>query len=182
MTRFEACLGHPMGEVSRPPPPITRNNGYLGGTFMRRTVTLIVMAALVAGAFAAAPAEAKKKKKKKTRTVSATYDSPALGVGGVAGLCVAPNGCVPFPAGPGEKFVSVTVEDASGTPSYGRVTQDLDGDGQADEATPFCGKTEQPVAIQPGVEINVFVYAVGAQPPCAGVGTSGTIKATFSNR
>ena len=151
---------------------------------MRRTLTLILTAALVAGAFAGAPADAKKKKKKKPkpRTVTATYDSPALGLGGVVGLCIAPNGCVPFATSPKERFVSVKIDDSSGTASYGRVTQDLDGDGQADEATPFCGKTEKPVPIQPGIEVNVFIYSLGANPPCAGVGTSGSVTATFTTK
>lgn len=149
---------------------------------MRKTLSLLLTASVVLGAFAAPAAEAKKKKKKKiNRTATATYDTPAIGVGGVAGVCSGANGCAAFPAAPGEKFIQVEVTDASGTPVYGRIAQDLDGDNQADTAVAFCGKSDK-VVIEPGAAINVFIYANGALPaPCAGVGTNGTVKATFTN-
>ena len=114
---------------------------------MRKVISTVLAAAVVLGAFTAPAAEAKKKK---TRKATATYDSPAIGVGGVAGLCLGANGCAAFPVGPGEKFISVKVKDATGTAVYARVTQDTDGDGQADVATPFCGKTDGKVRLQPG--------------------------------
>jgi hypothetical protein len=147
---------------------------------MRRTIATLLTSALVMGALMAPAADAAKKKKK-PRKAQATYDSPAIGIGGVAGLCNGANGCAAFPLGAKEKFISVNVVDSTGTPVYARVTQDLDGDGQADAATPFCGKTDGKIPVEPGVTINVFVYTVGVLPaPCQGVATSGVVKATFS--
>jgi hypothetical protein len=150
---------------------------------MRKTISTILTAAVVLGAFAAPAADAKKKKKKKiVRKAQATYETPAIGVGGVAGLCSGANGCAEFPVAAKERFITLTVEDATGTQVYGRVTQDTTGDGQADVATPFCGSTAEKIPLEPGAAVNVFVYPNGVLPaPCQGVGTSGVVKATFTN-
>lgn len=149
---------------------------------MRRVISIAIAAALVLGAFTATAAEAKKRRKRVVRKAEATYDTPAIGVGGVAGLCSGANGCAALPVAANERFISVVVEDSSGTSVYARVTQDTNGDGQADSATPFCGTSGGKIPIEPGIAVNVFVYAAGVLPaPCPGVATSGVVKATFTN-
>ena len=146
---------------------------------MRRTMATLATAALVVGALTAPSADAAKRKKT-VRKAQATYDTPAIGVGGVAGLCSGANGCAALAVGAKETSISVKVVDGTGTPVYARVTQDIDGDGQADSATPFCGSSDGKIPIEPGIAINVFVYPNGALPaPCPGVATSGVVKATF---
>ena len=145
---------------------------------MRRIIATVATAALVVGALMAPAADAAKRKK--PRKAQATYDTPAIGLGGVAGLCSGANGCAAFPVGAKERSISVVVTDSTGTAVYARVTQDIDGDGQADSATPFCGSSGGKIPIEPGIAVNVFVYPVGVLPaPCQGVATSGVVKATF---
>lgn len=151
---------------------------------MRKTLTVAITGALLLGAFVAPSAEAKKKKPKRVeRTAEAPYDSPAVGVGGLTGVCSGSNGCAEFAVASNEKFLDIALEDQTGTPGFFRVRQDTNGDGEftADDAAyQVCGATEEPIAIEPGLGIQVFIYAQGV-PPCPGVSTSGVVKATFSN-
>ena len=150
---------------------------------MRKILGLLLTASLLVGIMAAAPADAKKKKKKKTRTAESTYDTPAIGHPNVIVACSGANGCATFAIGPTERFGTFEIKDSSGTPVYGVGGQDLDGDGFADTSFEFCGKTEAPVALEPGYAINIFISPVtGASPVCTGVGTSGKVVAKFSNR
>jgi hypothetical protein len=156
---------------------------------MKRFVALGLVAGLVLGALST-PATAKKKKKKRPkrveRTVEHAYQLPSPGIPGVVGICLAAAGvsesaCIDIPTGNDDRYVSVDVTDTSGQTPYGILAQD------SDQASPgleifaeFCGKTESPVAITPGLPLRVSLYA-GPAPNCMGVATSGTITAKLSN-
>lgn len=150
-----------------------------------------VLALLAVGALMAvtveAPAEAGKPKKKKKveRTAEKTYVG-ATGVRGVQDSPCAgePVGCVRFPIEPGEKFVSISVADASGDDVWASVYVYGYSDG-TDVHEHVCGAGDTPFAIGPGVEELVVVVTQttgGATNPCAGPSTQGTVTAVFSNR
>ena len=82
----------------------------------------------------------------------------------------------------GERFVMVAIEDATGTTVPAVITQDVDGDGEADTEADFCGATEKPVAIEPGVELTVSMQHGFCDGVTGAFGafTEGTITATFS--
>jgi hypothetical protein len=144
---------------------------------MKRLLILALVVGLVAGALTAA--EAAKKKKKKTRTAESTYEAPAIGSGG--GVCLgATNSCGNIATGPDERFVEIEIIDEAGFDVYATVGQDLDGDSLTDSSTEICGKSKEPIPIEPGVALTIFPWAVG-QPDCPGVATTGTVKATLSN-
>jgi hypothetical protein len=131
-------------------------------------------------------ADAKKKKKKKPvkveRTAESTYDAPAIGHPDVIVGCSGSAGCATFAIGPDEAYIQLEIVDSTGLPVYGAVSQDVDGDGLGDEGFNICGSTSEPMPIQPGVEVNIFISAFpGTSPPCAGAATTGTVKAVISN-
>lgn len=152
---------------------------------MRKTITILLTASLAVGAFSAPMADAKKKKKKKViRKASASYNTPAIGHPDVAVACNGANGCATFAVGGKERFAAFNVTDEAGQAVYVNGGQDLDGDGFADTSFSFCGKTDKPVAIEPGYELNLFISALpgGPDAPCAGVATSGTVDGLFSSK
>jgi hypothetical protein len=66
-----------------------------------------------------------------TRTVTDTYNFPALGQGDLGGLCVGPDfdlpqldSCIVAPVQFGEDHVSVTVTDSANQPVYVSIQQD----------------------------------------------------------
>ena len=144
---------------------------------MKRSIAAAVVLVVSLGALA--PVSSAKKPKRVTRTAESLYDAPAIGSG--AGICPnATNSCARFPTGVGEKFLTLEITDSTGLPVYATVGQDLDGDTFTDQSTIVCGKTTDPIAIEPGIEVVVFPWAVG-RTTCPGVATSGKVKATFSN-
>ena len=155
---------------------------------MRKTITTVLAAALVLGAFAAPMADAKKKKKAKPRVVTDTYDAPAIGVGtpvytGGASGCSGGNniGCVEFPTTAKDKFVKIEVTDQSGQKAGGFISQgDTDGDGIGDGFGEFCGAHAGPVAITPGVPVKVSLYNGSCADGSQSTVTTGTVKATFT--
>ena len=137
---------------------------------------VVTVAALVSGA-SAAP---------RSRTTTASYSEPVYAVAAASNVtaCVVTQGgdCPARAAAlAGERFVSVKVDDTTGTTVSGVVSQDVDGDGQGDFSQPFCGATDAPVSIAPGHDVLVWVFA-GGSPDCPGAGTQGTITFTFSKR
>ncbi len=154
---------------------------------MRKSLTALLALALVAGAFAAPAAEAKKKKKKPKRverTVEAAYETPVIGVAGLASLCSPPNGCANFSVAQQEQYIKVDVVDSSGTEVLFSMSQDVDGDGSGNIFYRGCGSTGEAVPITAGLELRVSVYEGGgaaSSGPCVGVASRGTITATFSN-
>jgi hypothetical protein len=156
---------------------------------MRRVITTILAGSLIVGAFVAPAAEAAKKKKKvKTRKVSVEYTAPSASVEG-NGLC--DPGCVHIPTMPSEKFAQFSVTDTTGLPVSVSITvPDQNGDGFVENIASFCGESGK-VPIPGGNELTLFIYghptvgafeSVGGPTACNGVGTSGTIDATITNR
>lgn len=141
---------------------------------------------LIVGAQGVAVAE--RGKAPKSRQVQEIYQTPAPGLTPVhpygAVVCNqggAPGGgrgCLTFPVQFKERFARVEILDASGLPAPGFVHQG----GSIDQWIPFCGETANPLRIMPGVELTVVVYAYRSPnlPLCAGVGTTGTVRVTFS--
>jgi len=151
---------------------------------MRKAIVVALVLGLVAGALSA-PAVAKKKKPKKVeRVVEITYDAGATGVGSPVGtgVCFRPtNSCGDIPVGSTEKFITVELKDTSGLPVSFSLTQDTDPEalGSESDLGDFCGKTDEPIQIEPGFTVIVFPWTLG--PACGSVATSGTVSATLSN-
>ena len=128
---------------------------------------------MVVGSLTTAEAAKKKKKNKPApRVVTADYAPFSDGGKIIIGLGVSLTQ-IPFTPLAKERKVSIVITDDSGLPVRGRIAQ-ADSD-----LSEFCGKTEAPVAITPGVEFEVELFT----GPCGigvGVMTQGTIKATFS--
>ena len=158
---------------------------------MRKAITTVLMGALIVGALLSPAAEAGKRVKK--RKATGTYSTGAIGTGDTGGFCL--NGevpsCVRFSTKPTEKFVKLTIKDASGTSVAASVSHpDQDGDGFSEPIADICGKSKK-LAITPGAEVIVFPWtgpstgaleALGGSPQCTGVATTGTVTAIFTNR
>ncbi len=149
---------------------------------MKRSIVAVALVSLVVASFAA-PAQAGKKAK--PRKVELTYSEPAYGTAGL-GVCFQGASCAFF-GDPlkGERRVSIEVTDELGTDVYASLIQDTNEDGNylaTDDLTVhFCGATEEPVAIEADKAVSVWVWqGPGANPPCPGGASSGTITATFT--
>jgi hypothetical protein len=140
---------------------------------MRRSIVLMLILGLIFGAML--PAQAGKKK---TRKATAEYFAPAY-------FSYSPDGehnigGVNFPSGSGERFVSIEIADNAGMDVSAAVGQDPEGDGTV-TATSFCTSTPEPVPIEPGLEVTVFVFVGPCTAPLApAFATQGTVTATFS--
>lgn len=152
-----------------------------------RKLVVLGLAAVLMVSSLGGVADAKKKKKKKKpvkieRTAEAVYDAPAIGHPDVIVGCSGSVGCATFAIGAEEAYIQLEIVDSTGLPVYGSVSQDIDGDGFGDGGFNICGSTTEPMPIQPGVEVNIFISAFpGTSPACAGAGTTGTVKAVISN-
>lgn len=150
---------------------------------MRRTGVLVVLFALLMATFVS-PAEAEKRKSKSaTREAVDTYGLPWLSSPSTGEGCFG-DGCVRFRISESERWVTVEVNDESSTPTAFKITQKKDAAGRAHTVGgPFCGSSgDEAVKLVPGVEVFVYVYAVGDGACPGAVGTSGTVRAVFSNR
>ncbi|MGH2753821.1 MAG: hypothetical protein ACRDLB_05250 [Actinomycetota bacterium] len=151
---------------------------------MPRIVAVALAGSLLLGT-TALPAQAGKKRKE--RKVELSYSEPAIGTAG-AGVCLQGSSCLFFgPPGRGEKFFTVEINDDLGVSVYASVIQDTNEDGSflvTDDLTvDICGATEEPIEIEPGKDVSVWVWRTpGANPPCPATASSGTAEATFSNR
>jgi hypothetical protein len=147
-----------------------------------RKLSCLIAVCLVLGTLTAA-AEAKSKKKVE-RTTTASYVSP----GGAAeqGAYVNAGGTyfggVELTPSTGERFVSIVINDSSGQKTAGAVSQDINGDMQADTSVAFCGATTDPVSIDPSHVVTVYVFEGPCTDATPAVATSGTVVGTFSNR
>ncbi|MDQ3913843.1 MAG: hypothetical protein M3323_00715 [Actinomycetota bacterium] len=144
---------------------------------MRKLVVVALVAGLLTGSVASAEAG---KRKKTTRAAEATYIAPARFFWAPTGDNI---GGASFPTGARETFVTIDIEDDAGMDVSAGVGQDPEGDGTV-STTSFCTSTEEPVAIRPGLDVTVFVYAGPCTDPAPApaFATQGTITATFSNR
>ncbi len=117
------------------------------------------------------------------RTVERSYEPVYVESGVPAGTTSHSNG-VTFRTKASERFVSVTIEDQSGLAIPARIAQDVDGDDVDDLEHEFCGTTSGPVAITPGVPVDVWMSHGTCDgvtdPTSAGGWTTGTVTATFS--
>ncbi len=148
---------------------------------MKKLIVTSVVAALVAGALVG-PAEAGKKKKPKARVAEATYDNPAVGIPGVIGTPAA-GGAFEFGTLSTENYISSEITDDAGRSVTFTMSQDSDPNNTGYEIIgTWCGATEEPVQIVPGLPVRVTVYTTPGpdQPSCMGPATSGTMKATFT--
>jgi hypothetical protein len=146
---------------------------------MRKLLVVAAVAGLVVGSVASAEAGKKRAPKKTTRVAEASYVAPAYFYWAPTGDNI---GGVKFPTGAGETYVSVEISDDAGMDVSASVGQDPEGDNTV-SATPFCTSTEEPVPIEPGLEVTVFVY-VGpctSPEPAPAFASQGTVEATFSN-
>jgi len=142
---------------------------------MRKVITVALSAAMVLGAFGVPAAEAGKKAK--VRKASAIYDNPSIGSSDVGGLGI---GIPSFGTAANEKFMTVKITDSTGLPAPASVSWDTDGDGISDTGFEVCGETKEPMPIEGGMEINVFVWALPSTTCPVGTATSGTVDVTFS--
>ena len=151
---------------------------------MKRSLVLLLALGLIFGSVATAEAGKKKKKPapvKVERTVEFEYACPCLGLFQFGTL----TGGDPNLGGGGiaigdEYFMKGEVKDATGLPLNVSLQQDTDGDGFNDPVADFCGSTEEPLPINPGLEARIFIGG-----PCADgtptTGAGGTVVFTFSN-
>lgn len=159
---------------------------------MRKAVSVVVMMALVFGAFAATPADAAKKKKKKKparveRTVEAKYNCPCgVKIAGVGpGFITAGQeaGGAVIPTSSDDAFISLKIDDQSGQKVFARLSQgDTNGDGLSDIFGEVCGETSEPIPMPGGSEVQIFIYEGNCgMEPTPSIAFGGTITATFSN-
>ena len=158
---------------------------------MRKTITVALTGALVVGALLAPGAEAGKRVKK--RKATETYSTPAIGTGDTGGFCLngpAPS-CVRFATKPTEKFVKLTIKDATGLPVAASVSHpDQNGDGFSEPIADICGRSKK-LPIKGGAEVIVFPWTggstgalegLGGSPQWTGVATTGKVTAVFTNK
>ena len=146
---------------------------------MKRYLVVLLALSMVFATLTSAHAGKKKAPKKTTRVESVDYFAPAYfswnptGEHNIGGVSV--------PTAMGENFVSVEIEDMTGMPVSAAVGQDPEGDGTV-TTTDFCTSTEEPLPIDPGLEVVVFVF-VGpcTSPPGPAFATQGTVHVTLSN-
>lgn len=150
---------------------------------MKRTTMVCLLITMLVATLVAPADAAKKTPKTVTRTAVATYDNPTLGsASGTGGAACLP--CPSFAVARDEAWVEVEVRDgASPAPvAFGIRQAKPNGTCCIKVAGPFCGSTgKQPVAIKPGAEVHVFVYASGDVACPGAFATSGRVKAVFSN-
>jgi hypothetical protein len=79
--------------------------------------------------------------------------------------------------------VTAKVTDSNGLPVPVAVKADLDGDNTTETLYgTFCGETEEPIEVDPGVEVTFWVgitadnAGMGCPPP-----TTGSVDVVFSN-
>jgi hypothetical protein len=161
---------------------------------MKRSIVVVLMLGLLAGAVTAAPAEAKKKKKKAPvrveRVVEEAYTGGGIGVlvaGTGGGFCPFRDAsnleCFEFPLQAGETYIKVEVTDATGTSLAGSISQgDTDGDGVGNLYGSFCGAHEEAIPMEDAAApVRVSFYLGACEDGSPSLPTTGTIKVTFSN-
>ena len=159
---------------------------------MKKAIVVALTAGLVAGAFVG-PADAGKKKKKPVRVervVEVDYAAPGAGVATPAasgGICPfadpTTQTCIEIPLQLGEKYIKVSIADATGQQVAGYIGQgDTDGDGISNLYGDFCGEHPEPIALESASAPVRISFYNGATADCApSISTTGTITVTLSN-
>lgn len=149
---------------------------------MRKVIAVVVGLTVLSGLLTV-PVEAKKKPKKVERTYKEPYEASSIGSADATGTCVDTNGCVFIAVGLKETFLSIEIVDDTGLPVAATVGQDRTaGDNFVDRVADICGKTEEPLAIEPGLQVTVWIWALpSARLQCFGFGTTGELTAKLSN-
>ena len=143
---------------------------------MKRTA-LVATLALVA----VTPAMAHAAPKASKRTITSPYSGP-VGVSVTAGLggalnCTGPlAGCWDFTTLKGEKTVTITAKDSTGTPIGLQIFTD---DDYANNVQFFCGTGTITVSPKAATAVGV---RIAVDPNCAAVPTSGTLTAVITNK
>ncbi len=155
---------------------------------MKKVLTIVLMAAMAAGAFASVPAQAKKKPKE--RVVEFQYTLGGIGVatpvrsGGVCPMTEPGSGqCIEFPVlSTKEKYVKVEVLDSVPVGPAGFISQgDVDGDGISDGYGTFCRAHEDFIPLEGGTApVRVSFYPGTCDDGTPSIPTTGTIRITFS--
>ena len=148
---------------------------------MKRTWLICLVFALMAGALVV-PADAAKEGPTLTRREVVTYDNPTFGLAsGTGGAACFP--CPSFDVSEQDRWVKMeVVDDVSPAPVAFAIRQEkLDGGCCDHVAGPFCGSTgKQPVALTRGLDVYVFVFALGDVACPGAFATTGTVTAVFS--
>jgi hypothetical protein len=158
----------------------------LGNKPSVRLIGSALVGVMVLGSALGAEAATKKKVKKPvkhTRTVTLSYiggctvDTPAGAASETSNCSLFGGGGWALTARPGEKFVSITVKDASGRNVGGAFWE---GSGTNSSTSDFCGSLKNYIAPADGA-IKLALDAVGATTACPGGATQGTATLVFSN-
>lgn len=150
---------------------------------MKRSIIVALVLGLLA-AMLVAPEAGAAKKKPKPRIFEGSYTCPcgvqAAGQGPAWRLGSGEGG-FQVPVLAGETRLSLELTDESGLPVYFQISQDVDGDGTIYEYSngEGCGATTEPVELEPGAPITVFIQS-GTCDAGPGLATGGTFKATLS--
>lgn len=147
---------------------------------MKKSLATLISIGLIFGAFAAQPAEAKKKRKPKRveRVVEFNYTCPCPGILQLGTLTADGTNIGGGGVAPGaEVYLTAVSEDASGMPVSVNFNQ-IGASGFNESRGTMCGETEEPIALTPGADVNIFID--GFDPTC-GLGAGGTLTITLSN-
>ena len=117
----------------------------------------------------------------KARTATGEYNTFVIEPGEEGGVVAGQfsNG-VAFKVRPGERFVTAVLTDESGLPARATVGMDHDGDGFAEDTTEFCGETDAPVRVHPGMKVVVAAQEGPCEDGTMAMSTFGTVTVTFT--
>jgi hypothetical protein len=87
---------------------------------------------------------------------------------------------VKFKVRPGERFVSVVLDDDAGMPVRATIGQDHDGDGVTEHEHEICGATTAPIKLTPGAPVIVWAQEGPCEDGTNAVATYGKVTATFT--
>ena len=149
---------------------------------MRRRGLACLLVVLLTGALVAPADAARRKPKKVTREAVGTYRYPAVGSPSTKSACLP---CPTFEISASERWVTMeVVDDTSLSPVAFSIFQNTDDNDAVFEKVggPFCGSSgKQPLEVTPGEDVGFIVYAFGDTLCPGAIGTSGTVRAVFSN-
>lgn len=119
------------------------------------------------------------------RTASAQYSAAqgALARSGSVSCDGDAQPCFEFAAEDGERYITVSIEDAADASVLAWIQQDVDGDGTSDgEWKKICNSTTAPLRIAPGAVVRVMLDAGRCPDGSDSAPTQGSISVTFSDR